>query len=53
MGIGYRLPGGIDVAGRDCCTSNWFDLTDAVGFQLGLRVHPLDRQAAEREAGEQ
>lgn len=53
MGIRYRLPGGSEVAGRDCRTSNWFDLTDAIGFQLGLRVQPLDRQAAERDAGEQ
>jgi hypothetical protein len=52
-GIGKRLPGGSEIAGRDCRTSNWDDLTDAVGFQLSLRVQPLDRQSAERDAGEQ
>ena len=34
--VGQRFPGGGEIVVRDRRASDWYDLTDAVGFQLGL-----------------
>jgi hypothetical protein len=40
MSIGYRLPDSGEVGWLESSTKR-FELPDAVGFQLGLRVQPL------------
>nr|WP_262047589.1 MFS transporter [Bradyrhizobium sp. Bra78] len=52
-GVGQRLPGSSEVARRHCRTANRDDLTNTIGFQPGLRLQPLDRQATDCDTGEQ
>jgi hypothetical protein len=50
MSIGYRLPDSSEVGWFGSSTKR-FELADAVGFQLGLRVQPLHSACTERSTG--
>ena len=49
MGSLYSLPGGRKVGGLACSIED-FNLTDGVGFQLGLSVQSLDGRCTEPDS---